>query len=136
MNFCSLEEAFGSDPFETSKSRVSKVQTPDVEEDCDPSFNVDSLGSYNAFHSPYVMSKTEPNFLQYQQTGQCKPTIQPTAPTLQPTHPTNRCPSTQTYYRRTTLSSREITNAVTYIISGVYVIFILDMFVRMGMKIC
>ena len=35
MNFCSIEEAFGSDPFETSKSRVSKVHTSDVEEDSD-----------------------------------------------------------------------------------------------------
>lgn len=135
MNYCTLNEAFGTDPFVTSPSRASKVQTSEVE--CDPSFDVDSLGSYNAFHSPYVMSDTEPNFLQYQASGKCKTPTQPKAPTLKPVPPTNRCPQTQiSCSGPMQITSREITSAVTYIISGVYVIFILDMFVRMGTKLC
>jgi hypothetical protein len=137
MNFCSLEEAFGTDPYENSRSAaVDKRAACEESQDCS-SFDVDSLGSYNAFHSPYVIPE-DSDFMKFQGKGCNTPATVPEPPKLQPVPATNKCPTPQMVHamQRGNITSREITNAVTYIVSGVYIIFILDMFVRMGSKLC
>lgn len=137
MNFCSLEEAFGTDPYQNSRSAAEEKRTVCEEsQDCS-AFDIDSLGSYNAFHSPYVIPE-DSDFMKFQGRGCNTPASAPEPPKLQPVLATNKCPTpqmTQSMHGGT-ITSREITNAVTYIVSGVYIIFILDMFVRMGSKLC
>lgn len=134
MNYCSLEEAFGTDPYESS--RIEKTPACKESENCE-SFDVDSLGSYNAFHSPYVIPD-DSDFMKFTENKCTSRASVPKAPELKPVPSTNRCPPPVMIQsmRRGNITSREITNAVTYIVSGVYIIFLLDMFVRMGTKMC
>lgn len=136
MNFCSLEEAFGTDPYQDSRSTTENKGSV-CEESPPDCFDVDSLGSYNAFHSPYVIPE-DSDFMKFQGSGCNTPATVPEPPKLTPAPVTNKCPTPQMVHtmQQGNITSREITNAVTYIVSGVYIIFILDMFVRMGSKLC
>lgn len=135
MNYCSLEEAFGIDPFDDFKqtmtsnnSDVSMNATTDLEQ-CN--FDVATLDSYSAFSNPnqsnielqHLCDNSKPKT-----TFKTKSSPKKNSPV--PVQYTNntRCSRIRSLDTR----HSEIVNAVIYILSGIYVIFILDLFARMG----
>lgn len=108
MNFATLDEAFGRDPY---LSRLSD----EPEEHCD--YDVGGLQSY----AGDTVVKHVENII--------KPAPQPMAfHDLKKIHENLKI--------QPAIKNQEMINAMIYIVSGVYVIFILDMFVRMGGKMC
>ena len=136
MNFCSIEEAFGSDPyidsmnFNQSNAHENFGMPSDcgVSESCD--YDMDSIDSYASYSSvndtPFLeMSPSRSNNMS--SCGKRKSRVTYSKPPL--------CAPNSRPVQNPSLRNDEMISAIMYIISGMYVIFILDVFVRMGSKI-
>ena len=112
MNFCSLDEAYGSDPFIETQKQIHNDET----EEC--------LGyDMNDIHSYAQRDSSTTIIDDLNECSREKPKK----------YPQNMC---KPIYIHTPVSSslrnKEVVNAIIYIVSGIYVIFVLDVFVRMG----
>ena len=137
MNYSSLEEAFGTDPYNSfintkttnSLSNSREINLEDINNNSP--FNINNIESYNS-HNGYDNSVSFCNNKNtVEEPIQPKPVNIPIKPTIRPV------PCQQKVYTNTNtkLQQRELTNAIIYIVSGIYVIFILDLFVKMGSKL-
>ena len=121
MNFCSIEEAYG-DPYENFGRRETfEPHVPDVN-DC---YDMESLDSYSICPSredaPYIQSPCQ------KARKKIMPEKKEKVKKVKK-DPMRNCPQ---FLRR----NDDTMYAVMYIVSGMYVIFILDVFVRMGAKL-
>ena len=136
MNFCSIEEAFGSDPYiDSMNQNQSNVHENfgmpgecGMSDNCDYDMDsIDSYASYSSVNDTPFLEMSPSMSSNMSSCGKRKRRVPYSKPPM--------CAPYSRPVQNMSLRNDEMISAIMYIISGMYVIFILDVFVRMGSKI-